>query len=125
MYVEDLVELLRLVQQGEGFDIVNVSTENTWSINELFEIVKTQMNKPDAKAEYSDEGHFWSHYPNLYKGEYRISDNILKHEVGKRVLLSNKHAFEKYGWKPKVSIEEGVKATIDFSLNVLQSAKGF
>ena len=120
VYVEDLVELLRLVQKGEGYDVVNVSTGETVSINELFKVVAKLMGKEGIKPVYFDAGHFWHNYPRLYNGAYRISEEVLAHEVNKYTQLSNEHAFKKYGWKPKVCIEEGVRNTIDFSVKVIR-----
>ncbi len=119
VYVEDLVELLRLVQQGDGYDVVNVSTGETVSINEIFELVKRLMEKPEVKPSFFEAEHFWYNYPTLYGGSYRISDDVLAHEVNKYTQLSNEHAFQKYGWKPKVSMEEGIQNTIDFSVNAI------
>lgn len=120
VYVEDLVELLRLVQQGDGFDVVNVSTGTTISINELYSVVAELMDKSNVKPEYFDADHFWAKYPDLYKGGYRISTEILAHEVCKYTELSNKHAKERYGWSPKVDLRTGVQNTIDFSVKVIK-----
>lgn len=120
VYVEDLVELLRLVQQGKGFDIVNVSTGTTISINELFAVVAELMGKGGAKPTYFDAEHFWEKYPALYEGGYRISTEMLEHEVCKYTELSNKHAKELYGWEPVVDLREGVKNTIEFSVKAIQ-----
>lgn len=119
VYVDDLVELLELVQEGEGYDVVNVSTGETVSINELFEVVAKLMGKSEIKPEFFEASHFWYRYPALYEGKYRISDTVLEHEVDKYTQLSNEHAYKKYGWKPKVNLETGVKRTIDFSIKVI------
>ena len=37
-------------------------------------------------------------------------------------LDTNSHAYEKYGWKPMVSFEEGLKRTVDFSVETLKEA---
>lgn len=119
VYVEDLVELLRLVRQGEGYDVVNVSTGETVSINEIFETVKQLMGKPEARPFFFEAEHFWHNYPALYGGAYRISDDVLAHEVNKYTQLSNEHAIQKYGWRPRFSMEEGIQNTIDFSVKVI------
>ena len=76
--------------------------------------------KKNYYREYSDSKNFWNNYPNLYEGAYPISEKALDHEVTKYTELSNDYAFEKYGWKPEVSIEEGIQNTIKFSCKVLQ-----
>ena len=120
VYVEDLIRLCELVLQDKGFHIVNVSTGTTLSINELMKIVTKLMHKEELLPEYSDSKNFWNNYPNLYEGAYPISEKALDHEVTKYTELSNDYAFEKYGWKPEVSIEEGIQNTIKFSCKVLQ-----
>lgn len=123
VYVEDLVELLRLVQEGDGYDVVNVSTGETVSINEIFEIVKRLMGKQEVKASFFEAEHFWHNYPALYGGAYRILDSVLAHEVRKFTQLSNEHAFQRYEWSPKVSMEEGIQNTIDFSIKVIRERR--
>ena len=120
VYVEDLIRLCELVLQDKGFNIVNVSTGTKLSINELMKIVTKLMHKEELLPEYSDSKNFWNNYPNLYEGAYPISEKALDHEVTKYTELSNDYAFEKYGWKPEVSIEEGIQNTIKFSCKVLQ-----
>ena len=120
VYVEDLIRLCELVLQDKGFHIVNVSTGTTLSINELMKIVTKLMHKEELLPEYSDSKNFWNNYPNLYEGAYPISEKALDHEVTKYTELSNDYAFEKYCWKPEVSIEEGIQNTIKFSCKVLQ-----
>ena len=106
--------------QDKGFNIVNVSTGTTLSINELMTIIAKLMNKEELSPEYIHSKYFWYNYPNLYKGAYPISEKALDHEVTKYTELSNDYAFEKYGWKPEVSIEEGIQNTINFSCEFLQ-----
>lgn len=124
VYVDDLIELAILVLKSESFDIVNVSTGKTISINKIANIIKEKMNCKDIKIEYADTSHYWINYPELYEGAYPINSELLEHEVLKYTCLSNDHAKEKYGWEPKTSIEEGIQKTVDFSVKVLKEASG-
>lgn len=124
VYVDDLIELAILVLKSESFDIVNVSTGKTISINKIADIIKEKMNCKDIKIEYADTSHYWINYPELYEGAYPINNELLEHEVLKYTCLSNDHAKEKYGWEPKTSIEEGIQITVDFSVKVLKEASG-
>ncbi len=121
IYVDDLIELAIRVQAGEGFDIVNVSSNETHSINEMFKIIRRIMKREDLEAQYADNMHFWSHYEGLYEGVYPIKEKILENEVVKYTLCDNTHAFEKYGWKPLVGFEEGLRRTVEFSVDTLRS----
>lgn len=122
IYVDDLIDLAILVSSAEQFDIVNVSTEVTVSINKIAEIIAEIMSCEDIKPKYAETAHFWANYPELYRGEYPISEKLLEHEVLKYTCLSNKHAEEMYGWMPKTSLYEGIKKTIEFSCKILEKA---
>lgn len=88
IYVDDLINLAILVQKNNDFDIVNVSTEKTISINEIASIIAKEMNCEDIKIEYANVNHFWSNYPELYNKPYPISEKVLEHEVLKYTCLS-------------------------------------
>ena len=123
IFIDDLIDLAILVQKNEGYDTVNVSTGMTISINKITEIIKDKMNRKQIETKYVDASHYWDKYPKLYSNPYPINNELMEREVLKYTCLSNNHAFEKYGWKPKVSIEEGIQKTVDFSINVLKKAK--
>ena len=121
VYVDDLIDLALLVRVNEGFDIVNVSTEKTYSINEITALIAKEMNLENLEPQYRETAHFWANYPELYEGPYPINPDLLEHEVLKYTCLSNKHAYQNYGWSPKTDIEEGIKKTVDFTLKKLKN----
>lgn len=112
IYVSDLVELAVAVQRSEGFDVVNVSSNKNYSVNEMYHIAQKIMGK-NIRADYADDAHYWEKYDDLFKGAYRIKESILNHEINKYSLCDNSYALEKYGWYPKVSMEEGLRNMID------------
>lgn len=120
IYIEDLIRACELVLIGEGFDIVNISTATTLSINELVTIIAKLMNKEEIRPQYCECVHYWQNYSELHKGVYRISKSILKHEVNKYTEISNSYAMKKYNWKPRVSVEKGLQDTIDYICNFLE-----
>ncbi|BCZ49015.1 UDP-glucose 4-epimerase [Clostridium gelidum] len=120
IYVDDLIELAICVQNTEGFECVNVSSNCNYSVNEMYAIVSEIMGK-DIKSVYASDAHYWGNYPQLYKGTYPIRDEILNHEINKYSLCDNMLAEEKYGWQPKVSMEEGLKRVIENECELLES----
>lgn len=122
VYVDDLIDLAILVLKNKSFDIVNVSTGKTISINKIADIIKEKMGLKNIKIEYADTSHYWVNYPELYQGAYPINNELLEHEVLKYTCLSNEHAMKKYGWNPKTTIEDGIQKTVDFSIKVLKKA---
>lgn len=119
IYIDDLLDLSILVQNNKEFDIVNVSTEQSFSINDIAVIIRKQMNCENIEIIYQDSSHYWDRYNELNEGFYPINKERLEHEVLKYTCLSYKHAYKKYGWKPKVSLEKGIENTVNFSIKVL------
>lgn len=118
IYVDDLVKLALLVQQGEGFDCVNVSSNKNYSVNEMYAIASKIMKK-NIRPEYAEDAHYWEAYPDLYKGSYPIKNEILTHEINKYSLCDNTHAREKYGWTPSIDMEEGLRRVIENECKLL------
>ena len=80
------------------------------------------MGCEDIPIEHAEVGHFWAKYPELYAKPYPISEEMLGHEVLKYTCLSNRHAKEEYGWSPEISLEEGIRRTVDFSVKAIERA---
>lgn len=112
IYVDDLIDLAIAVQNGTGFDCVNCSSLKNYSVNEMYAIASRIMKK-DIKAEYASDSHYWEKYPELFEGAYKIKDSILRDEINKYSLCDNAYARTKYGWIPKIDIEEGLKRVIE------------
>lgn len=111
IYVDDLVRLALLVQDGEGFDCVNVSSNTNYSVNEMYAVALRIMGK-EIKADYANDEHYWGKYPALFEGAYSIKNEILKCEINKYTLCDNTYAKEKYGWVPEIGMEEGLRRVI-------------
>lgn len=119
IYVDDLVDLAVRVQNNRGFDCVNVSSNTTHSVNELYDVIAAVMKK-DMKPVYAESNRYWSRYPGLYEGAHPISEEILDHEVKKYTLCDHNHAKEKFGWVPQTGFEEGIRRTVEFAVKAIQ-----
>ena len=122
VYVEDLLDLAVLVKDNTGFDVFNVSTGATFSINEMFDTLADIMGKNGVRPVYLETSHYWYRYPKLYEGAFPIHSEIMDHEVLKHTECDNTHAFEKFGWKPQVDFRAGLEKTVEFSVRVLKAA---
>lgn len=120
IYVDDLIDLAIAVQEGEGFDCVNVSSNTNYSVNEMYDIAQKIMGKK-IKPKYANDAHYWEKYPELYEGAYSIKSEILNHEINKYSLCDNTYAKTKYGWSPKISMEVGLKTVIENECKLLAS----
>lgn len=120
IYVDDVVELAVRAQKGVGYDVVNVSTNMPYSINELADTVARLMGKKDICPVYNPSDQYWIDYPELFHGVYPIRQTTMEREVLKYICLKNTHAKEVYGWEPKVSLEDGIRKTIAYCIPVLK-----
>ncbi len=112
IYVDDLLDLAVLVQKSKGFLSLNVSSNQNYSVNELFSMTKKIMNK-NITCIYADDKHYWQNYKGLFEGKYIISMDILNHEINKETLCSNQLAYQKFKWRPMVSMEEGLTRVVE------------
>lgn len=119
IYVDDLIDLAIAVQKGEGFDCINVSSNNNYSVNEMYEIAQDIMGK-HIPQEYAEDVHYWGKYPGLFESAYHIKGEILNHEINKYSLCDNNLAKEKYGWSPKVSMRIGLEKVIENECELLR-----
>lgn len=106
------------MRETEGFDCVNVSANQNYSVNELYKIACEIVDK-DITPEYASDLHYWDKYPQLFSGVYKIREEILNHEINKYTLSDNSYAKSKYGWSPKVDIREGLKRVIENEFELL------
>lgn len=130
IYVDDLVDLAVKVgcdikkisnvrKCDSQFEILNVSSNKTISINKIIEIIKTKMKKSHIDTIYEDPLNYWKEYSELYIGAFPINKKLLEKEVQKYTCLSNEKAKQKYNWSPKVSMEEGIEKTIKWIIKNL------
>ena len=118
IYVDDLIDLAIKVREGEGFDAVNCSSNQNYSVNEMYDIAQELMGK-HIPQQYASDAHYWEKYPDLYRGAYPIREEILSHEINKYSLCDNTHAREKYGWSPKVSMRDGLQQVVEHECALL------
>ena len=119
IYVDDLTDLLEKVQNCKGFDVVNCSSNKSYSVREIYDIAQDIMHK-NIQAKYVDSSNYWKKYPQLYEGVYSIKPEILDHEVNKYSLCDNTHALARYNWQPKVDIGEGMSNMIKYTVKLFQ-----
>jgi UDP-glucose 4-epimerase len=112
IYIDDLIDLALEVQSTEGFDIVNVSSNKSYSVNEIYTLAQEIMGLK-INAKFADDLHYWEKYPELSEGVYPILSNIINNEINKYTQTDNSYAQEKYSWEPKVSLRNGLTKLIE------------
>ncbi len=115
IYIDDLMELVLscMNNKNKGFEVLNVSSNKSYSVNEIFSIAKKIINT-NIEANFISSDNFWDKYPELYKGEYTIKEEMLTHEVNKKTLCDNSLAKQKYNWEPKIDLHKGLEITINY-----------
>ncbi len=115
IYIDDLIDLALKVAENKapGFEAVNVSAHQSYSVNELYGIVCEVMGKNIVPV-FENPEKYWAKYPALYEGAYPITQKILDHEVNKKTLCDNTYAREKYGWEPQVDIRSGLARVVAY-----------
>ena len=119
----EAIDLAMRVWDRPGFDAVNVSSNQNYSVRELYAIACELMGK-QIEAKYCPTSHYWAKYPELYGGAYGIKPEILDHEVNKYSLCDNAHARERYGWQPRVDIREGLRRVVQAECAMLAARDG-
>ena len=71
---------------------------------------------------YNDASKFWNKYSALYEGKLTLKNEILEKEVNKYALGTNEKA-KSIGWEPKVSMEQGIKNSVDYAIKLLREKK--
>ena len=122
IYVDDLIDLAIKVMNGNtvGFEAINVSSNVSYSVNQMFTFVSKIMRK-NITPNFEDPIKYWGKYPELYLGIFPIKQEILNHEVNKKTLCDNQLAFSKYNWKPKTDIEKGLEKSVEYVTNILKN----
>jgi UDP-glucose 4-epimerase len=120
IYVDDLIDLAIKVMNGDakGFEAINVSSNDSYSVNQMFAFVSKIMGK-NITPNFEDPIKYWSKYPELYSGLFPIKQEVLNHEVNKKTLCDNQLAFTRYNWKPKTDIEEGLRKSVKYIQEIL------
>jgi len=112
IYIDDLIDLALKVQKTKGFDIVNVSSNKSYSVNEIY-ILAQEIMGIKINAKFADDFRYWAKYPELFEGVYPISLKLINNEINKFTQTDNSYAQQKYSWEPKVSIRNGLTKLIE------------
>jgi len=81
-------------KQKIKFDLVNVSYGKAFSVKNIVKKIKIFMGK-----------------------SYNIFFDKKKPSIKINILIDNSKMIRKYNWKPKISIDNGIKKTVSWYLN--------
>ncbi|MBR9976638.1 MAG: NAD-dependent epimerase/dehydratase family protein [Bacteroidetes bacterium] len=89
VYIDDVVRANELVLDMEGSDVFNVSTNTETDVNVIFRILNEALGSP------AEEKH----------GEAKAGEQ-------QRSVCAYEKIQDRFGWKPAMSIEEGLRRTL-------------
>ncbi len=115
VHVDDLMRLASLCMthpkaRGETF---NVASGEPVSVNAMYEIIAKALNST-IRPTYRDASHFWDAYASLFSGRNPIRKAVLEAEVTKRTVGSFGKAQRMLGWKPRVTVNEGLTEMVRY-----------
>lgn len=93
VYVGDVVRAHMLaLEKLKGSDIINISTATETDVNEIFQILSELTTNGEAKAKH---------------GEAKAGEQ-------QRSVCSYDHATQTLGWRPEMTLIEGLRETVDY-----------
>jgi len=99
IYIDDVIQAIQLVlKKSKTFNVYNVGSEKNYSILQVCEIIK-KLTQRDFKIK-------------------SIKSLSRKVEIDK--VVSNSTKIKKLGWKPKTSIQKGLKKTFEYYVSQLK-----
>lgn len=109
-YIDDEADgIVAVINSGVKNETFNISTEEEKSVNDLIDIIKTEMGKPDHPVMYikNRKGQTFKEQIDAKKvREIRIWKG--------RYCPTAKKATKVTGWSAKYSLREGIKATLQW-----------
>jgi UDP-glucose 4-epimerase len=91
VFVSDVVRANMLVSGARGFQVFNIGTGRETDVNQIFQGVRAAVGSACAEQ-----------HGDAKKGEQR------------RSVLSHEHIRQAFGWTPGVTLEEGLRMTVDY-----------
>ncbi len=120
VYIDDVnaLNFLCMTHPNAKGEIFNVSSGKAYSVNEIFVIVASIL-KTEIKPIFQDSKLFWDKYPSLFEGSHGLNKKWIEKEVDKFTLSGTEKTKKLLDWKSVVSIEEGLKTTIEHAKKTL------
>jgi len=115
-YVDDLCRMVEIVLgrddlAGEKF---NVCSGRASSVREIFEVYASEFESKVVPS-FQPSKDFWNKYPSLFEGTLPLKTQRLVKEVEKYSLGSYDKAEKILGWRPQISLEEGISRCVKYA----------
>jgi UDP-glucose 4-epimerase len=110
VYVTDVIRLLeQMMISTKHFasEIFNIGSGKSYSVDEIFSRLQ-QIAGTDIEPVYKESAGFWDAYDTLFDGTKKMSRDRVEKEVHKNSLADIEKAAREFGWKPEITIEDGL-----------------
>ena len=125
VYIDDLLELVLLSADkmnssstGGSFVAVNAGSGVPVSVNALITILE-QIANQSLKVERRPAAQYWDKYDELFDRPISIERAVIEREVNKHTQAAIDRAHLQFGWKAKVSLQEGLTACYDYAKSII------
>lgn len=114
IYINDVVRLCELVLTDKKAtnQTFNVGSGKVYSIQEMYQKISALLKREKISPKFLPAHSLWSTYPSLFEGSYPFQTKYLEKEVNKYTEASITKAHRMLGWKPEITIDEGLQKTI-------------
>jgi nucleoside-diphosphate-sugar epimerase len=118
VYVTDVARLCEVVMTHPKAknEVFNVGSGQIISVQGIFDILAELLGETKIQPTYRDPKLIWEKFPRQFEGRYPFKAELLNNEVNKLTQASIEKAHRLLGWKPRVSLRQGLKKTVDYVL---------
>lgn len=118
IYVDDVLNVCETVMTHRNAknQTFNVGFGKAYTIKEIYKHIVAVFKPTGIKPLYRTAKLLWDEYPELSEGNYPFQAKFLEKEVNKYTLASIKKANKLLGWKPQISLKEGLQKTVTFAI---------
>ena len=118
LHVNDLVSLINKILNFKNFNyqhyIFNVGSSKNYSVLDFIKKIQ-KITKKKLKITWGNKNQYWNKYKNIYLSKIKLDKKLIKKEVEKKVFLDNSKVMSFFNWKPKVTIEQGLKECVNYA----------
>lgn len=111
IFSEDVADIINVILDSSGTagQVYNACSGIGYSVNDIYKVFQKVFNFKKEPI-FTNPKEFWDKYPELFSGGYPLNKDRIIKEVEKKSIGCSSSTQEKLnGWKPKYSLEEGVR----------------
>ncbi|MDP6293540.1 MAG: NAD-dependent epimerase/dehydratase family protein [Candidatus Woesearchaeota archaeon] len=115
IHVEDMAELFVVAAthpKGAG-QAFNGGVGKSVNINDIYKMICSELGT-DKEPIYAPAQGLFDKYPALKEGNFVFRDEAVTHESLKTTQADTTKTKDLLGWEPKISMEEGVKRSVEY-----------